>query len=581
MTQLPMQGLWGGRSSITKAYVLDQASGDVVHSFPSKQIVDPFSGLATYGNQIRIPPYDLDQLAVLSETHPTHSAALEQKAADVIGPGFNVSVAEGIDPKLAAVMDERKRITNWWDALFEEYTSTETLLAMWEDYEILGWGMLEVVRDIDGQVRRLYHLPAHTVRATEDGYKFVQIREGKMVWFKLWGLGEKVQFYLDSGRTAPESARREQLANEVLVFKKPSRTSFWYGVPMYVSSLGFIALSLAARNFNIKFFENYREPRHLIMVSGLEADVDATMAELTETWRNTLRNNPHSNVVMPVAGQATVQVERLSTDINDLHFTQLIEMADTEILLSHRMPPDRLGVVKRGFLGGDVTLHMNKIYERAVVSKSQAILESRLQRFVKQEFAYDAAMNYVVDFEDLDIADIQIDSQLALEQVRENIITMNEGRILLGKDPLDKFTEDGEDLTWLEYQTVAERRLAEEQEEIGGGFDRPGLGGGFGGNLDFGGGGFGGGLGGDFGGDLGGDLGGEAVETARGSGPGRLRNVRRNGHASREDIGAGVERVKSRRRRDEEFALKSEILDRLSKIDRVLDPELAKTLLEN
>ena len=509
-----------------KAFILDTSSGRVVSDYPSKQLKDPFTGVAGYGESIRQPPYDLDQLASLAEVHPTHAASIEQKAGDVIGSGFELSVSEDRQPNQVND-EERRRILRWWNLLFDEYTSTEVLLAMCEDYMITGWCMCEVARDTDGRVRRLFYVPAQTVRATVDEYKFVQMREGKTVWFKIWGLGPEIEILKESGERAPEGTDREQLANELLVFRKPSRNSHWYNVPMYIASLGFITLSIAAREFNLRFFENFREPRHLIIVSGMQQDVDMALRQIRDTWQQTLRDNPHSNAVLPVYGGATIAIERLHTDTNDMHFIQLIEMSDTEILLSHRMPPDRLGVVKRGFLGGDVSLNMTQNYKSGVVSKSQLIFTSRLQKFIEKELAEGRMLDFRVDFEELDVTDIQMDVAMALDQMNADLITINEARQWLNREALEKYREKGEDLTLSEYHFLFERRFAEEEEELGG---LGGFGGGdAGGGPRLGGGGPGGGLGGgdDAGGgapDAGGDAGGgpEPVETSASRGLGRF-----------------------------------------------------------
>ena len=451
---------------LQKAYVFDGSTGNITEEFPSKQIDDQFSGVPSYGELIKPPPYSFEQLISLSESHPTHAAALEQKAADVIADGFHVSLRKEYESDANIDTDEAKNVIEWWEGLFDEFTSTETLLAMWEDYEITGWGLLEVVRDVDNVVRRLIHIPSYTMRVTEDGYRFVQIRDGQTVWFKRWGLGKDFQIMANSGRKAAENAKFENLANEVLVFRKPSRVSHWYGTPMYISSMGFILLALAARNFNIRFFENFREPRHLIMVSGLEQDVDTVMREMVDTWQQQLKDNPHSNVILPIHGtDVEIQIEQMATDQNDFHFTEMLELADTEIMISHRMPPDRLGVVKRGLLGGDVTHMMNQIYKSGVVDRSQSLLETRLQKFVEAEFAGGERMKHHVDFMDLDIADFEMDVEQATSLVGDNMITINEGRVIIGREPSDLFRFKGTDLTSEQYGDFASKLFEEEGEE--------------------------------------------------------------------------------------------------------------------
>ena len=463
-----------GSRHIAKALVLSE-SGDVVEEYPSKQLTDPFETYSGYGTAVKEPPYSLDQLAALAEMHPTHAAALEQKTADIIASGFRMGYRREYTGIVAAdedtEVDKAKEVEDWWHGLFSRFTSIETLTSMWLDYETIGQGYLEVARDLEGNVRQLYHVPSHTMRSADDGTRFVQIRDGQVVWFKLYGIDPSYQIMASTGRKAPSNAKPDNMANEVIEFRKPSRSSFWYSPPTYVSSLGFILLAVAARDYNLKFFQNFREPRHVIFVSGLNEDVDTVVTELRSTWEKALRDNPHSNIILPIVGEADVQVEEMTKEMSEAYFADLIELADTEILVSHRMPPDRLGAVKRGLLGGDASLELNQIYKQAVVDRGQAILESRLQQFVDAEFPGEALTSYRVDFEDLDVADMEVDTDQATNLAGDNLITINEARMQIGRRPLDKFrSEEGEDLTILEYEIVAEERFTPKDE--GGGNSR-------------------------------------------------------------------------------------------------------------
>lgn len=428
---------------IQKAFVLS-STGEIEAEHPSNQVRDPFDHISGYGDYLRQPPYSFERLTDLSEAHPIHSAALEQKVTDTIADGFDLSPNTGEDE---ADEDQRDAILSWWEEQFEEFTPIEVLSAMWTDYVTLGWGFLEVVRDTSGIVRRLYHVPAATIRPHRDGWRFAQIRAGKTVWFKRWSADETLQditLLASNGKRAPEGTSQEKIATELLVFRQPSRRSEQFGIPGYVSSIGHLVMATAARDFNIKFFENHREPRHLVILTGHDEDVDEASKTLQSVWRDQVVGKPHGTVVLPIQGDANVTIERMADPQNEMQFTAMMEHVDNQVLVAHRVPPDRLGLAKRGFLGGTVANVVNQVYKDGVVSRAQAVLETRLGRFMEMEFARFAgidpsAVQWRVDFEDLDIADEAADTEVAVALAKSNLVTLNEARARIGMPPHDDF----------------------------------------------------------------------------------------------------------------------------------------------
>ncbi len=439
----------GGK--ILKAISFGQSG--TVESFPSKAIVeDPFTEVAGYGAMIPMPPYNMEQLALLSETHPIHASAIEQKVEDIISTGPKFIPPDGQDDADEA---EGEAITKWWGSLFEEFTDIETLQIVWNDYETVGWGALEVVRDKNGIVRRLYHVPGHTLRASVENDKYLQIRNGRMVWFKRWNSGD-TQIYAKSGRPANEGTNPDSLANELLVFRKPARRSSWYGIPVYISALGHITMAIAARDYNILFFENAREPRHVFIVSGLDEDVEQMLDDLEKSLV-TQHKEPHRNLLLPFVGEAKVDIQALAATNGDGQFSQLMDSCDESILTAHRMPPDRLGIQRRGLLGGNVAAITNRIYKDGVVVHGQQILEDRLNKFCMREYPKFLGTNsdgktplsHEMSFEDLDITDEAVDTNITVSQLAADLITLNEGRAKLNLPQHDPF----KDMTLSEYLT--------------------------------------------------------------------------------------------------------------------------------
>ena len=174
------------KGRVMKVLFLDD-KGESVGEYASTQLVDdPFETANISG--LQEPPYNLSQLAYLAETHPVHSAALEQKTADTIGKGWEWVANDDSEP------DEQSldSLEEWFNSLAPaEQDMKEILSAAWLDYETLGWGLLELARDSSGVLRKVYHVPGHTVRAHKDGFRLCQIRNERKVWFRRWGSPEQ------------------------------------------------------------------------------------------------------------------------------------------------------------------------------------------------------------------------------------------------------------------------------------------------------------------------------------------------------------------------------------------------------
>ncbi|KKL93174.1 hypothetical protein LCGC14_1877320 [marine sediment metagenome] len=419
--------------------------------FPSQQIEpDKFKGM--YGTSLVMPPYNFQQLSSLSEMHPVHGAALEQKAADILGQGPHW---ESITPE--ASEEQHAALEAWLHGLEREATLSEALSAVLQDYETFGWGILEVLRDVNNVVRGLVHAPAQTVRAHIDRKRLVQVVNERRVWFRRWGAyDDKSDPILSaSGNRAPPSTGHEKLANDMLVFRKTSRRSAVYGVPGYVSAIGHIAMSLAARDYNVAFFGNAREPRFMFIAEGPdEEEVDACLDQLEEAL-STQHGEPHRNLLVGAIGGVKITVEKMTAVGNDEHFTRLTETSDGKILIAHRIPADRLGAAAKGALGGSVTREVSEVYRDAVVAPTQQMIVDRLNKFILKEFRMpDSAagsssleLEWRLALDPLDLSSEPEDVKTTTEMIKADLITLNEGRERLG------YVTKGEefDVTWSVY----------------------------------------------------------------------------------------------------------------------------------
>ncbi|KKN68936.1 hypothetical protein LCGC14_0445930 [marine sediment metagenome] len=422
-------------TTTVKVRVLKAKGDKAPPDLPSQQ-VEPDKFENVYGDVGLVkPPYSFEQLSILAEKHPVHGASVEQKAADILGRGPHWESKEAVaDPN----EEQREKLRGWLSGLERDATLGEMLNAMLQDYETFGWGILEVLRDVSGKARALVHVPAQTVRAHIDRRRLVQIVGIKRVWFRRWGAygKEDLPILAANGNRAPKGTSVERLANDMLVFKKPSRRSAVYGVPGYVSAIGHIAMSLAARDYNIAFFGNAREPRYMVIAEGTdEENVDATLDVLEEEL-STQHGQPHRNLLIGTVGNTKIRIEKLTAVGNDEHFTRLTDTADGKILIAHRMPADRLGAVTRGTLGGSITKEISQVYRDAVITPSQHLTADRLSRFAEVE-SEEEELDWRLQFDPLDLSDESEDVKTTVELLKADAITLNEGRERLGYGPRD------------------------------------------------------------------------------------------------------------------------------------------------
>lgn len=432
---------------VLKVLFLDD-KGEPVGEFASQQMPeDPFESSNISG--LVEPPYNLAQLAYLAEIHPVHSAALEQKTADVIGKGWQWEPRE--DDKTDDGL--KKELDAWFNELApDEQDMKEVLTAGWLDYETLGWGLFELVRDSTQVVRKVYHVPGHTVRAHKDGFRLCQIRNEKRVWFRRWGSpevdGKEVQVDAKSGSKTKIAIP----ANDLLVIKKTSRRSTWYGIPGYISAIGWITLALAARDDNLFFFANRREPRWAIILTNLEKD-----SEIEEDIRRAFTvdlRQPYRNIVLPIEGAAKVDFQQLSDTKNEGSFGALSERADRAIMIAHRVPGERIANANVGALGGSIVAETSRIYKEGVVSPAQELFGVRLNKLAQKEFprgqkrpdSKPEPLPFVLTIDELDIGGDREDLDQAIIKFRNNTISLREVRHELGLGPLmEKKVKKGPD----------------------------------------------------------------------------------------------------------------------------------------
>lgn len=420
------------KGRITKVILAERPDGGAIAASSFQEPEDPFS----YGaNGLVEPPYNPAKLLDLSEKHTTHGAALEQKTADIAGTGWHW------EKKVDTASDEQQaQLEEWFRGLADptrDESTAEILTNAWLDLETMGHGMIEIGRDGEGKMQRIYPSAAHMVRFHKSGKKLAQGKVGKRVWFKRWTPGDKNYIDRKKGNIGPRTEVKMP-GNELFILRRATKRGGYYGVPGYVSAIGWIALSIAARDDNIHFFNNRREPRWAIILNNLEDEGGDLEEQLRHAFSTSLKD-PHRNLFIPIEGDGKIDFKQLTSDAKDVSFDKLQERAGSEILVAHRMPPDRLGAVRVGPLGGNTTVAASRVYKEAVVTTSQGILSERINRLIAAEGPIPPEqLEWAWAPEELDLTEEAEDVTVVTNAFTSNIMRLDEARKKLKLPPVGK-----------------------------------------------------------------------------------------------------------------------------------------------
>lgn len=375
-------------TKITKAFVFDDGSVQKAER-PSQQLPDDpwrYNSLEGAESGLLAPPYVLEQLAAQLETNTLHYRAVKQKAADVVGRGFELrgkgktkaESAEG-ETKWGEFLEGVQLGDDRGDESFKE-----RIVAAHEDYESVGWAVLECSRNASGELDGLWHVPAQTIRAHTDGRRYAQKRADKTIWFKRFGVEGTVD--AKSGGWNARSVYDDWAGNELIVIRNPTPRSSRYGLPDHIPAMAALAGWRAQAEFNVRFFDRNAMPSYAVVIEG--AELSQEVEDMIREHFEAIRGKPHATLVLPVpgmpgaeGGEATgpkVRFEKLSVDIKDASFRLYKQDNALEICIAHGIPPYRVGWPIMGSLGGNVAEEMTQTYNDGLVQPRQETWEDRL-----------------------------------------------------------------------------------------------------------------------------------------------------------------------------------------------------------
>ncbi len=321
-------------------------------------------------------PFDFATFAYAATVNTYHSSAIDVKAQDVVGRGWKITGDSDSD---------KKELTDFFQGAFRGKTFAEGMACVWTDREAVGNGYIEIVPGVDGKPAEMTHLPAGEMWIRLDELGFVQQKNGQFAHFK--------SFDADEARIAglpnTDPLRAEETPNEVIHFARYSPWSPFYGIPCILGAWNALVLAQLVAEYNLAFFNNNAIPEYVVLLEG-DATED-TVTTIQRYFREHLKGQHHKTLVLESPQGAKITFQKVTSDAaKEAAFRLLRVDCRDEIIHAHRVPPQKVGIVETGKLGGNLSTEQAQEYKDSIVGPNQRNVAARFDRLISERFEMQA-----------------------------------------------------------------------------------------------------------------------------------------------------------------------------------------------
>ncbi len=392
----------------------------VIRGAPTKRAdvsrqVDPDNAVGALGSTAPITPtFDPDNLLRVYSQSNMLRQCVEAYVTNIGLCGFEVvPVAKDV----AIDEDEREELQSFIDNANSEESLTTVHATRVENYEKIGYDMLEVIRDRSRRVSLVRSTRAGTMSVCPKNDEEISVRYdvrrgkrtsyitelrtfrifrqqegGKIRYFKEFGDPRKLNYLTGRFETQDEPVSPDQEATELLHLRQNSEDA--YGTPRWVTQLPSILGSREAEEVNLRYFEDNTVPPMILSVAGGRL-TGQSFRELKQLLNEQGVGKERQNKILLVEavpereslddkGNVQLKVDKLTdTRQGDGLFREYDEANQAKVRSSFRLPPASVG------LSQDVTF--------ATANVSQFIAETQVyapQRKLHDEFLNKKFVNH-------------------------------------------------------------------------------------------------------------------------------------------------------------------------------------------
>ena len=413
------------------------------------------------------PPYNLVALAKIYEISPANYAAINAKASNIVGLGYTLEPSLSVTQRLEDIDDpdqlararkkmerQKQELTEWLESRNDEETFTSILTKVFIDLEATGNGYIEIGRKVNGEIGYIGHIPCQNVRVRRLRDGFVQIQNGKAVFFRNF-----------QDVNQPNPIGTDQRPNEIIHLKNYTPTNTYYGIPAAVPAKNAIAGMEFASRYNLEYFENKAVPRYMVVLKGAKLSRESESA-IFEFFQNKLKGQSHRTVIVPLPaddsqGKVEMKLEAIENGIQDSSFNNYRKSSLEDVLMAHRVPISKIAAASNISLAN--ARESDRTFKEQVCRPIQDMLEKKINRIVSEK-----TDSFKLHFNELTLTDEDTQSKIDERYLRMKVIKPNEVRPRLGLPEMP----GGDEVVSLNAQQNAEirtqatgNRLRDQQRE--------------------------------------------------------------------------------------------------------------------
>ena len=449
---------WGGGQNDPTSLAVSVVRKAAPDYPASRQLKDPFEGLYSQGIALE-PPLPPDRLLNLTEENTLHSGCLMAKAVDACGRGWSFKPKKGkAAGKVLLKSDLPDKMKEGMELITPDMTFGEMLYqAAWEK-EAIGWSAWETVRMVEkfkpgayASIGAVYPVPAFTLRATIDPRRWVQIRAGRVRFFKKYGAkcevdaetGQVWSWQNEDDMKALSTVDPNRLASELIIFKEYTPRSLWYGIPKWISCVPTIAELTAIREFNVSWFASGGQTDYIVHFKSESIEVATKMRDDARQQMQENQGRGHTNILVAGTENSEVSAQKLGELLREGHFRFRRGDLAKEVLIAHNVPPYRIGWAETGSLGGNAAVEMLGAYKFGAIQPIQSVIEDRLMNTMfNPELGGIDTGEFKLKLEELVLDDLTKEIEIVIRKVDSAIMTPNEAREELGMERIEDEPED-------------------------------------------------------------------------------------------------------------------------------------------
>lgn len=321
------------------------------------------------------------------------------------------------------------------------------------DFEDNGRGYIEVVRDLLGRPRELYHVRAVSMRRGWDDDQqsargFWQLDPRDMSRKRFFrDFGAEDQWNLgDDGKPTTDAAK---VATELIELGRYTATDDYYPLPDWLTCLVGMEGTRAAQIGNRDHFRHRNMPAAIVLLRGLDKNDKEDAIEEVEDFFTSVQEGRESRAMVLAADpgdpdlapeQAGVEVHPVESPRDASHRDYQADNRD-EVLAAHGVPPSLAGIRSAGRLGGKGSDDADRRdFKRMSIDPRQRRLEHALNERVIADPEHGLGIEgWVIRLGDFDLSDATTSVAKRAEdrkQVAAGLMTINEARLESGREKL-------------------------------------------------------------------------------------------------------------------------------------------------